>query len=124
MSDLHAHDDIKAGLRQYLLLFARKAFGHLHPGTKLLYNWHLQALAYHLERVMRGEDKRLVICLPPRCLKTEMASVIFPAFLLGNNPTDRIIGISYGQDLATGFSLRTRQIMESDWYRELFPARS
>jgi len=40
---------------------------------------------------------------PPRTLKSLMASVAFPAYLLGRNPGARIIGISHSSDLQIGF---------------------
>jgi hypothetical protein len=51
----------------------------------------LSGIAYQLERVRRGEIKRLIINMPPRSLKSMTASVAFPAFVLGHNPTRRII---------------------------------
>ena len=67
-------------------------------------NWHIQALAYDLEQVRLGRIKRLIINLPPRFLKSLIASIAFPAFVLGHDPTKRIIVISYGLELATKFA--------------------
>ena len=50
-----------------------------------------------------------------------MFSVGFPAWILGHDPTKRIICVSYNQDFANKLSRDTRRIMESDWYKELFP---
>jgi hypothetical protein len=62
-------------------------------------NWHHYSMAWHLELVLRGIIKRLIIMAPPRTLKSLMASVAFPAYLLGRNPGARIIGISHSSDL-------------------------
>jgi hypothetical protein len=48
----------------------------------------------------RGEIKRLTINMPPRSLKSISASVAFPAFVLGRDPTSRFICVSYSGDLA------------------------
>lgn len=84
-------------------------------------NWHIQAIAYHLELVRRGKIRRLIINLPPRSLKSILASVAFPAFVLGHDPTKRIISISYGSDLAVKLSNDFRAIVNADWYERLFP---
>ena len=84
-------------------------------------NWHLEAIAYQLERVRRGEIKRLIINMPPRSLKSVTASVAFPAFVLGHDPTRRIICVSYSGDLAKKHANDFRAVLEARWYRELFP---
>ena len=53
----------------------------------------------------------LIINLPPRHLKSVIASVAFPAWLLGNDPTKRIAVISHSQSLATDLAIRCHRIM-------------
>jgi hypothetical protein len=84
-------------------------------------NRHLEAIAYQLERVRRGEIKRLIINMPPRSLKSVTASVAFPAFVLGHDPTRRIICVSYSGDLAKKHANDFRAVVEAPWYRGLFP---
>ena len=84
-------------------------------------NWHIAAIAHAFERVWMGKTKRLIVTLPPRSLKSMIASVAFPAFLLGHDPTRRIICASYAQDLATKFHDEFRRVIESDWFHALFP---
>lgn len=57
----------------------------------------------------------------PASLKSIMFSVAWPAFLLGQDPSVRIMCISYNDDLARRHSMDTRRIMESEWYRAAFP---
>jgi hypothetical protein len=64
---------------------------------------------------------RLIINMPPRSLKSITASVAFPAFVLGHDPTRRIICVSYSGDLAKKHANDFRAVMEDGWYRELFP---
>ena len=101
--------------------FLHRSMLTLHPGISFLLNWHLDAIAYQLERVRRGEITRLIINLPPRSLKSLMVSVAFPAFLLGHDPRRKIFGISYGTDLASKHASDFRSIVESPWYRQAFP---
>jgi predicted phage terminase large subunit-like protein len=112
---------VEAACRTDFASFARKCFHQLNPGSRFLPNWHIEAIAYHLELVRRGTIKRLIINIPPRSLKSLMGSVSFPAFVLGHDPSKRIIVVSYGEDLAVKLANDFRAIVDSDWYRRLFP---
>ena len=113
---------LDALLRRDYRAFVHKAFLTLSPGQTSVLDRHLSAIAYQLERVRRGEIKRLIINMPPRSLKSIMASVAFPAFVLGHDPTRRIICVSYSADLAKKHANDFRAILESSWYQRLFPA--
>jgi predicted phage terminase large subunit-like protein len=120
------HDDasvitLNAALRTDLASFVRKAFYTVSPGDCYLPNWHIRAICYELEKVMRGETKRLIITMPPRYLKSICTSVAFPAWVLGHDPTRKIICVSYAQELATKHGNDCRAIMNSDWYPGVFP---
>ncbi|WP_269514034.1 hypothetical protein [Brevundimonas subvibrioides] len=84
-------------------------------------NWHQQVLAYHLERVERGECRRLLILAPPRSLKSHMASVAFPAWVLGRNPARRILCASHSLDLAKKLAGDSAAVMRSSLYCDVFP---
>jgi len=73
--------------------------------------------------VREGKIRRLIINLPPRHLKSLMASTAFPAWCLGRDPTAQILCVSYAQDLADKLARDCRGIMMSPWYRQLFPTR-
>jgi hypothetical protein len=108
-------------LRCNLNAFVEKSFSTLAPGQAFVPEWHLQAIGWQLERVRRGEIRRLIINMPPRSLKSIMTSVAFPAFLLGDDPTQRIICVSYSGDLARRHANDFRALVEAPWYRDLFP---
>jgi predicted phage terminase large subunit-like protein len=112
---------LQALIRNDFRVFVEKVFVTLTPGQTFIRSWHLEAIAYQLERVRRGEIKRLIINMPPRSLKSITASVAFPAFLLGRDPTRRIICASYSGDLAKKHSNDSRAIFDSPWYRLTFP---
>ncbi len=108
-------------LRNDFASFIQKTFATVSPGTPFLPNWHIQAIAYQLERCYRREINRLIITLPPRNMKSIAGSVAFTAWLLGLDPTYKIINVSYGADLVAKHGIDTRRVMESDWYKNLFP---
>lgn len=112
---------VQALLRHDLRAFVHKVFGTLTLGQIYVRSWHIDAIIYQLERIRRGEIRRLIINMPPRSLKSITASVAFPAFLLGHDPTRRVICVSYSGDLAKKHSNDFRAIVESGWYREIFP---
>ena len=118
-----ASDDrlLQALLRNDFRVFVEKVFMTLTPGQTFIRSWHLEAIAYQLERVRRGEIKRLIINMPPRSLKSIMASVAFPSFILGLDPTRRIICASYSGELAKKHSNDFRAILDARWYRSIFP---
>jgi hypothetical protein len=84
-------------------------------------NWHIEAMAYHLEQVRLGRIKRLIINLPPRYLKSLVTSVAFPAFVLGHDPTKRLIVSSYGSDLAVKLANDCRTVIHFPRYKSIFP---
>lgn len=101
--------------------FVRRCFRWLAPNATYLSNWHIEAITYHLELTRRGKIKRLMVIIYPRTLKSLIASVAFPAFVLGHDPTKRVICVSYGSDLAAKHSNDFRAIVTSPWYQAMFP---
>lgn len=112
---------LEALLRNDFRPFVEKVFTTLTPGQDFVPNWHLDAIAYRLERVRRGEIRRLIINMPPRSLKSIMASVAFPAYILGLDPSRRLICVSYSADLAKKHANDFRAVLEAPWYRSTFP---
>lgn len=78
-------------------------------------------IADRLEAVERGELKRLMIFMPPRHGKSELASRRFPAWFLGRNPSAELIAASYNSDLAMDFGRDVRGIVKETEYQALFP---
>jgi hypothetical protein len=66
---------------------------------------------------------RLIVNLPPRSLKSYLVSVAWVAWLLGRKPSLRIICASYSEELAHKFSRDCRALMESRFYKRVFPTR-
>jgi len=110
-------------LRHDLNAFVHRAFLELNAGTIFRSNWHHEILAAKLEEVRRGECRRLIINIPPRHLKSHTASIAFPAWLLGHDPTKRILTVSYAQDLSDKLARDSRALMMSPFYEAVFGTR-
>lgn len=76
-----------------------------------------------LEKVEAGQDVRIILTVPPRHGKSEIATKKFPAWVLGKHPEWPIIVTSYSSDLAVDFGMATRDIMQAPSYQKVFDAR-
>src|SRR6202051_1780635 len=110
-------------LRLDLGYFAQHCFCELNPQAAFLPNWHIEVIAAKLAAVRAGKIRRLIITLPPRHLKSLLASIAFPAWCLGHDPSAQILCVSYGQELSDKLSRDCRALMTSPFYEELFATR-
>lgn len=101
--------------------FIGKTLATVNPGANYEHSWHIDLIAEHLEAVRRGEIRRLIINMPPHALKSTCVSVAWPAWLMAHNPSSRIIAASYSLPLSLKHSTDCRLVMESEWYRLVFP---
>jgi predicted phage terminase large subunit-like protein len=102
--------------------FTYRAFQALNPGQRLIPNWHIETICDQIQQMVLGEArKRLVLNLPPRTLKSFIVSVALPAWLLGRVPSTRIICASYSDELAAKFSRDCRALLETPFYKRVFP---
>ena len=111
------HETHIADFKQFVI----KVFKYLNPATDFLDNWHIDYLIESLLQIENGQIKRLVINVPPRSLKSTIISVAWPAWLLATNPAKRIIVASYSNAISVKLSEECRLIMESEWYKTLYP---
>ncbi len=118
-----------------LARFVRQAWHVVEPGIDLAWNWHIDAVCTHLQAVTRAitnpklppdmrdpgpEIRRLVINIPPGHMKSLMVSVFWPAWMWAGWPWLRYVFSSYGLDLAMRDSVKTRDVINSDWYQQTF----
>ena len=82
---------------------------------------HHELVAKKLERVASGELKRLIVNMPPRHTKSEFASFLFPAWMIGKNPSMKIIQATHTTELAVGFGRKIKNLLEREDYRAIFP---
>ncbi len=123
--DLHLADDPQAIIsdlmRRDFVSFLIRVFPYISGGAKLEPNWHLDAIAFQLERVRSGDTRRLLVTLPPRNLKSIMISVAWVAWRLGLDPRLNFVCVSYSAELALKHARDCRTVMQSPWYKQLFP---
>ena len=82
---------------------------------------HHKIIAEKLERVASGELKRLIINMAPRHTKSEFASYLFPAWMMGRNPSMKIIQATHTTELAVNFGRKTKNLIEADEFKDIFP---
>lgn len=111
---------INTAIQTQFKAFLIKTFYTINPDGNFLDNWHLDMICDALEKVRKGDVKRLIINVPPRSLKSVCVSVAFPAWVLGKSPSTRVIVASYSQMLSNKHSTDTRRVMQSDWYMSIF----
>ena len=112
---------INAIQRKNFYEFFKKSFEITDPGTKLIEAPYLEVMCWYMEQVALGKEKRLIFCIPPRHCKSKIISIAFPAFYLGLNPSAKIMHITYSEELSTDLAINCKKIMESEWYKKLFP---
>ena len=88
---------------------------------KWLHNWHHRVVCDALMKVYRGETKRLIINIPPRYSKTELAVINFMAWCFGKAPDSEFIHVSYSATLAANNAFQTRNLVQEAAYKRVFP---
>ena len=78
---------------------------------------HHEIIAEKLERIASGDLKRLIINMPPRHTKSEFASYLFPAWMIGKNPTMKIIQATHTTELAVNFGRKIKNLIEREEYK-------
>lgn len=106
------------GLRGSLSDFIRMTWPLVEPGTTFSSNWHIDAIAEHLEAVTRGEIKRLVINIPPGCMKSLSVSVFWPVWEWLRDPSLRSIYASFDQSLTRMHAGKSLDLICSSWFTE------
>ena len=82
---------------------------------------HHRIYAEKLNRIAKGELKRLIVNMPPRHTKSEFASNLFPAFYMGNHPKAKLIQTTHTGELAIRFGRKAKNVIESPEYETVFP---
>ena len=124
-SNLHAAAQKELASRvlakRRLIAFTQRINPRYHAG------WVHQDIARRLERfsdeVAEGLSPRLMILMPPRHGKSELASRMFPAWHLGRHPDHELIACSYNVSLAMTFSRKVKETLEDPSYQTVFTTR-
>jgi predicted phage terminase large subunit-like protein len=103
--------------------FIRFGWPNIDPADYVA-NWHIDAIAEHLEAVADGDIRRLIIMMPPRHMKSISTNVAFPAWVWAQKkrspltgPGVRFLSTSYAQHLSVRDNLNCRRLLESSWFR-------
>jgi predicted phage terminase large subunit-like protein len=107
--------ELRAEATEKFMPFAHHVYENFIEGA------HHRVIAEKLERVARGELKRLIINMPPRHSKSEFASFLMPAWFLGRNPKLKIIQATHNTELAVRFGRKVRDLIDDPAYKEIFP---
>lgn len=112
-----------------LYTFVQRAWRYVDP-SPFVHGWPLEAMCEHLEAVVDGDMRKLLINIPPRCGKSSIVSVCFPAWVwiqraetATAGPQVPLLHASYAMSLAMRDSVKTRRLIESPWYQRLWGER-
>ena len=92
----------------------------MEPATAYIHNWHIGLISEYLTALTRLEIQNLIINIPPRHMKSLLTVVMWPTWVWINMPASRWLTGSYSQGLATRDALKSRRIIQSDWYQQRF----
>lgn len=103
--------------------YVKMAWPVLEPTSELKWGWSLDAVCEHLEAVTRGEILRLLMNVPPGCMKSLLTGVLWPSWEWGPKglPGMRYLGTAHKQDLAVRDNLKARRLIQSAWYQQRWP---
>lgn len=104
-----------------LSAFIRQAWSIVEPAAPFRDNWHIDAIAEHLEAISRGELQNLLINVPPGCMKSYLVSVFWPAWEWTQRPHLRYLCASFDQGLSNRDAKRVRDLVTSPWYQARWP---
>jgi len=82
---------------------------------------HHRHLAKLLEDMANGEKSRIAVNIAPRFGKSQLTSIYFPAWFIGNYPDKKIMMVSHTADLAVDFGRKVRNLVSSEEYKQVFP---
>jgi len=84
---------------------------------------HHKKIADQFNRLARGDINRLIINMPPRHTKSEFASFLLPAWMIGRQPKLKIIQTTHTAELAIRFGRKAKTLIDSEEYRKIFQTR-
>lgn len=112
------YDDLRIA-KAVLHEFIKQAWPSIEGTLPFIDNWHIEAIAEHLEACYTRDIKKLIINVPPRSGKTSLISIAFPAWVWLHNTQEKFIYASYTNSLSLDHSLKCRRLIESSWYQNL-----
>jgi len=101
--------------------FTKASWSTIENAIPFQNNWHIDAINDHLQAVVDGDIKRLIINIPPRHMKSLSTAVILPAWTWARDPSKKFLYSSYAASLSIRDSTKCRRLIESPWYQSHFP---
>jgi predicted phage terminase large subunit-like protein len=107
-------------MKRSLKEFTKNCWPTIEPGREFYDNWHIDAISEHLQAVVEGDIRRLIINIPPRHMKSLSVAVALPAWTWTIQPQKRFLFASYASSLSIRDSVKCRRLIDSPWYQEHF----
>ena len=107
-------------MKRSLKEFTKNSWQTIEPGRDFYDNWHIDAISEHLQAVVEGDIKRLIINIPPRHMKSISVAVTMPAWTWTIQPQKRFLFASYASSLSVRDSVKCRRLIDSQWYKQHF----
>ena len=98
--------------------FVKQAWETVEGSTPFTDGMHIKAVCEHLEACFRRDIRRMLMNLPPRCMKTTLVLVMFPAWVWIHDASERFFTSSYSLELSKEGSRRCKDLILSEWYQE------
>ena len=111
---MHAEKQIQNKAKNDFLSFVKCMWPEFIEGS------HHRHVAEKFNKLARGELKRLIINMPPRHTKSEFASYLLPAWMVGRNPKLKIIQVTHTGELAIRFGRKAKHLIDSEEYHKIF----
>ena len=120
LSPNEINEDFKIQLKASIAKDSFKAFvSFVKPDY--VFNWHHLVIIDALQRLAERKYQRLIVMCPPRHGKSELVSVLFPAWCFARNSSEHVIVSSYALGLASRMNRECQRILSSDQFKQLFP---
>jgi hypothetical protein len=94
-----------------------------HVWPEFIEGKHHTKIADKFNKLANGEIKRLIINMPPRHTKSEFASFLLPAWMIGRRPKLKIIQSTHTTELAVRFGRKAKNLMDTEEYKSVFETR-
>lgn len=115
----HTLEDVDRALAEASLYeFVKQAWAVVEPGRKFVDGAHIKAICDHYEAVTEGRMRKLIVNIPPRCMKSLIVGVFWPAWVWIKHPEKRFNFASCNITLAIRDSVKCRRVIDSRWYQE------
>ena len=114
---LHTEKQIQTRAKNDFLSFVKCMWPDFIEGS------HHRHVADKFNKLATGELKRIIINMPPRHTKSEFASFLLPAWMVGRNPKLKIIQVTHTGELAIKFGRKAKHLIDSEEYHKIFDTR-